>query len=160
MSNNLVAIHKTGGTVVKGVLEWDTGANDGFPTCPLPHLLKIKEEGSAQTAEVKMSQAKAIFFIKNFEAADLSPDEVKFFGDVPVTDLWVRVHFADGEILEGQTNNDARLLVDSGLWLKPFDSTVNNVFIYVPKSSVVEFHVMGVAGHRPDLVSEETASRV
>ena len=159
MSNNLIAVHKTGGIVIKRVLEWEPRADDGFPTASLPHVLKIKEETSAQTAEIKMSQAKAIFFVKNFEA-DLSPDEVKFFGDVPVTDLWVRVHFADGEVLEGQTNNDVRLLVDSGLWLKPFDSTVNNVLIYVPKSSVVEFHVMGVVGHRPEPTMEETAREI
>ena len=51
-------------------------------------------------------------------------------------------------VVEGRTENDARLLFDSGIWLRPFDSTGNNILVYVPKSSVVEFHVMGVAVHR------------
>src|SRR5271165_4185380 len=62
----------------------------------------------------------------------------------------IRIRFPDGEVLEGRTENDARLPFDAGIWLRPFDSTGNNVLVYVPKSSVVEFHVMGVAIHRAE----------
>jgi len=90
---------------------------------------------------------KAVFFVKRHEGAH-DHEEVKFFSDVAATDLWIRVKFADGEVLEGQAQNDMRLLVDPGIWLRPFDSTGNNVLVYVPKCSVAEFHVMGVAIHR------------
>jgi len=87
--------------------------------------------------------------VKQHEGA-FDHDEVKFFSDMAATDLWIRIRFADGEVLEGQTHNDTRLLLDPGIWLRPFDSTGNNILVYVPKSSVVEFHVMGVAIHRAE----------
>jgi hypothetical protein len=57
---------------------------------------------------------------------------MKFFSDITATDLWIRIRFADGEVLEGQTQNDTRLLVDPGVWLRPFDSTGNKSWFMSP----------------------------
>jgi len=132
---------------VKGLLEWDEADGLGIPVSPLPQGLHIRGETSGECWLVQLSEAKAVFFVKQREGI-LDHDEVKFFADLVATDLWVRIRFADGEVLEGQTRNDTRLLLEPGVWLRPFDSTGNNVLVYVPKSSVVEFHVMGVALHQ------------
>ncbi len=148
IQSDLVVVHRVDGTLTRGILEWDAPADNLVPPAPLPEALHIRSENEGESALVQLSDMKAIFFVKRHEGT-LDHDEVKFFSDIAATDLWIRVRFADGEVLEGRTENNARLLFDSGVWLRPFDSTGNNVLVYVPKSSVVEFHVMGVAIHKP-----------
>ncbi len=155
-SSELVVVHRRNGTLVKGTLDLDRPGDHIIPPAPLPEAIHIRGELSRESALIHVSEAKAVFFVKHHEGA-LDHDEVKFFSDVAATDLWIRIRFADGEVLEGQTHNDTRLLLDCGIWLRPFDSTGNNVLVYVPKSSVVEFHVMGVAIHRSgDVASPAT----
>ena len=88
-----------------------------------------------------------MFFVKQHEGNE-DHEEVRFFSEIAATDVLIRVRFSDGEVIEGQAKNDRRLLVDAGVWLKPLDTTSNNILIYVPKSAVAEFHVMGVTIHR------------
>jgi hypothetical protein len=150
--NELVVVHRTDGSLSRGILEWDTNASQVVPPAPLPEALHIRCDNQAESSLVQVADTKAIFFVKRHEGT-LDHDEVKFFSDVAATDLWIRVRFADGEVLEGRTENDVRLLFDAGIWLRPFDSTGNNVLVYVHKSAVVEFHVMGVAVHRSPRVT-------
>ena len=155
-SSDLVVVHRTNGTLIKGLLEWDAVNNHVIPPSPLPDALHIRGEASGEYSTIQVSEAKAVFFVKQHEGA-IDHDEVKFFSDMAATDLWIRIRFADGEVLEGQTHNGTRLLLDPGIWLRPFDSTGNNTLVYVPKSSVVEFHVMGVAIHRSEHGAAATA---
>ena len=148
VSTELVVVHKVGGALIKGLLEWDVDTGHVVPPSVLPQVLRVRSETSGERLLIEATEAKAVFFVKRHEGS-LDHDEVKFFSDMAATDLWIRIRFADGEVLEGQTQNDTRLLLDPGVWLRPFDSTGNNVLVYVPKSSVVEFHVMGVAIPRP-----------
>lgn len=148
MQNDLVVLHRIDGTLRRGILEWETPRESLVPPAPLPEALHIRGENEGESRIVQLSEMKAIFFVKRHEGI-VDHDEVKFFSDIPATDLWIRVEFADGEKLEGRTENNTRLLFDSGVWLRPFDSTGNNVLVYVPKSSVVKFHVMGVAVPKP-----------
>jgi hypothetical protein len=147
IQTELVVVHRMDGTLRRGILEWDTPTQQIIPLASLPDVLHVRCDNQAESSLVQASDMKAIFFVKRHEGA-LDHDEVKFFSDIEATDLWIRVRFADGEILEGRTQNNARLLFDSGVWLRPFDSTGNNILVYVPKSSIVEFNVMGVAVHR------------
>ena len=147
ISNELVVVHTTNGTLIKGILDWDAVVDHVTLPPPLPESLQIRVAASDECSTIQMSDAKAVFFVKQHDGA-LDHDEVKFFSDMAATDLWIRIRFADGEVLEGQAHNDTRLLLDPGIWLRPFDSTGNNILVYVPKFSVVEFHVMGVAIHK------------
>ena len=148
VAGELVVVHRTDGTLAKGILQWNSAGQPLLPPSPLPGVLHLQDEASGECVLIPVSETKAVFLVKKHAGA-YEHDEVKFFSDVAATDLWIRVKFADGEVLEGQAQNDMRLLVDPGIWLRPFDSTGNNVLVYVPKSSVVEFHVMGVAIPRP-----------
>ncbi len=147
-SSELVVVHRVDGTLVKGLLQCDANRTDVVPLLPLPQTMHVRSETSSESFLIRAFETKAVFFVKRHEGA-LDHEEVKFFTDIAATDLWIRIRFADGEVLEGQTQNNTRLLLDPGVWLRPFDSTGNNVLVYVPKSSVAEFHVMGVAIHRP-----------
>ena len=159
ISNELVVVHTTTGVLIKGLLDWDAVIDHVAALPPLPESLQIRVAATAECSTVQISEAKAVFFVKQHEGV-LDHDEVKFFSDIPATDLWIRIRFADGELLEGQTHNDTRLLLDPGIWLRPFDSTGNNRLVYVPKSSVVEFHLMGVAIHRAEEAAAAAAAAV
>jgi hypothetical protein len=157
VSGELVVVHRRNGTLIKGLLEWEAVTNHVIPPSHLPEALHIRGEAAGESSTIQLSEAKAVFFVKHHEGA-LDHHEVKFFSNMAATDLWVRIRFADGEVLEGQTHNGTRLLLDPGIWLRPFDSTGNNTLVYVPKSSVVEFHVMGVAIHRAEKVGAAGAA--
>jgi Family of unknown function (DUF6982) len=147
ISDRLVVVHKTDGTLIKGSLECDAGVAPAKPSSPLPGILHVRGEASGECFLIQTSETKAVFFVKSYEG-NPDYDGVKFFSGIPAADLWVRIQFPDGEVLEGQMENSRRILVDSGVWVRPLDGSDNNVLVYVPKSSAVEFHVMGLAIHR------------
>lgn len=98
-------------------------------------------------SNVDLADVKAVFFVRTREGnGDYS--EVKFFADETVSELWVRVQLVDGESLEGRVDNSRSLLFEPGFWLRPTDCLANNMIVYVPKSSVADFHVMGFAATR------------
>lgn len=141
---DLVVVHVSGGSLIKGVLQWEDHTGPDRNPDSLPDILNVKLTPSDLTS-IPLADAKAVFFVKRPEG-NFDHDEVKFFADVQApTDLWIRITFGDGEVMEGRTENTPSLLLEPGIWLRPFDSTGNNVLVYVPKCSVVDFHVMGVS---------------
>lgn len=147
ISSDLVVVHKADGTLIKGRLEGNADSTKVIPSVALPDVLHVRSETPGECFLIQTSDTKAVFFVKRHEGTP-DHDEVKFFSDVAATDLWVRIQFADGEVIEGQMENNRRLLVDPGVWLRPFDGTSNNILVYVAKSALVEFHVMAVAVNR------------
>lgn len=143
----LVVVHKKDGTLVKGVLQWHDAYLHGGPLPQLRDDLHIQPETKSESVTVRLDEVKAIFFVRTHEGY-VGYDEVKFFADRVASELWVRVQLFDGETLEGRTENSARMLVEPGFWLRPTDCTANNVLVYVPKASAVEFHVMGFVAAR------------
>ena len=139
---NLVVVHTASG-LTKGTLEWHARLECEIPPTPLPDELHIKCASSGEDKIIPVCETKAVFFVKN-QKGNQEYDEVKFFAGVTPDYLWVRVQFADGEVLEGRAENSLRLLFDPGIWLQPLDIITNNVLVYIPKSSVVDFHIMGV----------------
>ncbi len=154
----LVVVHRIDGTLSRGMLEWNTATGQVVPPGPLEDAVRFRSDSQSESSLLHVAETKAIFFVKRHAGAR-EHEEVKFFSNIEATDLWIRVRFADGEVLEGRTENNARLLFDSGIWLRPFDSTGNNVLVYVPKSSLVGFHIMGVAVQRPHRDATEATSR-
>ena len=143
-ATDLVVVHRVGGHLTKGTLEWETVSQSVIPPTPLPDVLRIKCGSSTEDKVVSLGEAKAVFFVKTHEG-DNEHEEVKFFQDVTANYVWARIQFADGEVLEGRAENSPRLLFDPGIWLQPFDMTGNNSLVYIPKSSIIDFHILGVA---------------
>ena len=143
-ATDLVVVHSVGGNLTKGTLEWETVSESVIPPTPLPDVLHIKCSGSTEEKVVPLSDTKAVFLVKTHEG-DNEHEEVKFFETVTPNHVWARIQFADGEVLEGRAENSPRLLFDPGIWLQPFDMTGNNSLVYIPKSSIIDFHILGVA---------------
>lgn len=101
----------------------------------------ISRQGKEQAFST--SDIKAIFFVKEFKG-DAEYTEVKFLRkETPPLWLWVRLRFCDGEIMEGKVKNDMELLASPGFYLWPSDEESNNERVFVFKTAVDDFFVIG-----------------
>ncbi|MGH9426731.1 MAG: DUF6982 domain-containing protein, partial [Terriglobia bacterium] len=93
---------------------------------------------------VPKSDIKALFFVRKF-SGNKEYSEVKFFESQPRIDgLWVRVYFFDDEAIEGIVANSINFLIEDGFYLKPPDPNSNNRLMYIVKSALKDFTVLGV----------------
>ncbi len=110
----------------------------------LPGEITIRVVESGELLRLPVEGLKALFFVKSFEGRS-EYREVKFFDrNPPIKGLWVRVQFFDNESLEGIVRNSIDFLVKPGFFLKPPDPASNNAVLYVVKSSLADFRVLGV----------------
>lgn len=113
------------------------------PQYPL-HSIRLKLLGSDEVQEVATSNAKAIFFVKTFDG-DLKHRALHFHENAPIMQgLWVRVRFHDAEVIEGIISNTHDHVLGDGFFMMPTDPNGNNKLIYVLKSHLKDFHVLGI----------------
>jgi len=99
--------------------------------------------GSPQ--EVRPSEIKAIFFVKSFEGSP-NYSEFKVFTNRPNgRGVWIRVHFRDGEVMEGVTPNSLSTYFNPVFYLTPPDPASNNQTVLISKQSLREMQVLGLA---------------
>jgi hypothetical protein len=102
-------------------------------------IAKTDEERS-----IAVHSAKGIFFVKDFDGNPDQPN-IRFHDDSkPAGYLWVRVTFKDGEVLEGMIDNTYDFIAAKGIWITPSDPTSNNWLVYVLKSHLNGFEVLGM----------------
>lgn len=142
-----VVAHAKDGRLFKGFL--DNGVDDlpsgaGVPRpANLPEQLHIRSI-DGKTHSVALTELKAIFFVKSFDGSK-QYTETKFFNAHPVLEgIWARLHFNDNETIEGVIYNSLHFLTSEGFFLKPPDPQSNNQMMYVLKSSLRDFRIMGV----------------
>lgn len=139
---------QTGGQVFKGYLEsqkWEEleGLLVQGPR-RLPDVLRVRGAEDDVFREIPLKGVKAVFFVKSFEGQG-TRNYLKFFSNAPmVHGIWVQLQFRDGEIMEGIILNGMHHLVEPGFFLHPTDPDGNNKLIYVLKSSLTDFRVLGV----------------
>ena len=141
---DLVVAHMRDGRVIKGVLQLTGSSEDKGSLSHLPDVLHIQQETEAESCAIHVAESKAVFFVRTHEG-EREYEDVKFFSGETPSKMWVQVRLPDGEVLEGYTANDVSLLLGTGFWVWPADKLSNNTMIYVPKSSAVEFWVLGLA---------------
>ena len=124
---------------------------EGYVT-PNAYLHRNGIEVLARTAEsvfVPYSQLRCVYFVREF-GKDLEQTQRKLFATRPkLGGLWVRMEFLDGEEMEGVIPNDLRIMDQHGITLTPPDSKGNTQRVFVPRSALEKFVVLGVIG-RPD----------
>ena len=97
-----------------------------------------------EPGKLDLSQAKALYFVKTFEGDD-KREKIRFYANGPeVGLLWVEVQFLDGEVEEGAIHNSIHHLVQNGFFLHPSDPESNNRLLYVNKSAIARYRVLGV----------------
>jgi hypothetical protein len=138
-----VILRKLNGEVLKGYIE-------GTPDLLTADQLTI-ESLTEQKIQISKRDVKALFFVRKF-SGDKEYSEVKFFESQPKIDgLWVRLHFLDSESIEGIVANTIKFLVEDGFYLKPPDPNSNNRLMFVVKSALVDFTVLGVQYSKGDI---------
>jgi hypothetical protein len=113
------------------------------PSLADPQIALCSAE-SHQSISVPLDSLKAVFFVKTFDGRK-DYQEVKFFAkNPPIGGLWVRIQFYDRECLEGVVENSFGYLIEPGFFMKPPDMQSNNDILYVIKSSLSDFRILGV----------------
>lgn|SRR5262245_2260499 len=138
MEKRKVIIRKLNGEILKGYTEKSLDLVNGKDRdiC----VTSLTEE----LLTVPKSELKALFFVRKF-SGNKEYSEVKFFESQPRIDgLWVRVYFLDSEAIEGIVANSIGFLIEDGFYLKPPDPNGNNRLMYVVKSALKDFTVLGV----------------
>lgn len=134
--------------VVKGFLEAQrVDTLDAFlltATNEMPPFLRIRRLGVDAVEEIPTEQAKAVFYVKDFDGDPEHRDLNFYKGAAFVHGAWIRVEFLDGEVMEGIVHNTIHFLVDPGFFIRPTDPKSNNRLVYVLKKWLRDCRVLGL----------------
>jgi hypothetical protein len=95
--------------------------------------------------EVPLEKVRAIYFVRDLQE-DMEIERKSFLSRPKLDGLWVKLRFRDGESLEGVIPNDLLGLQENGLQMTPPDFHSNTDRIFVPRTALTEFTVLGVVG--------------
>ena len=141
-----VVVHHADG-IIKGYLHSDHFQSPEQvlvrPSESLPDALSLLDASGIRRS-IDLQQAKAVFFVREFEG-DTERKDLHFHQHSPTNNaVWVRLEFQDGEELEGLVHNSISHVNQSGFFLLPTDPGSNNRLVYVLKSALASFCVLGV----------------
>lgn len=141
-----VVAHLADGSLIKGFLR-DAPSIDPLSASlsanSLPNRIALELPTGGKKV-IEISNAKALFFVKTLEGRT-DYVEIKFFERNPqIAGLWVKIQFRDGEVTEGIVHNSLPFVSDAGFFLRPPDPHSNNRVVYVVKSFLSDFRVLGI----------------
>jgi hypothetical protein len=141
-----VVVQRSDGAI-KGFAEkahWTTSNGTLTPESQCRNNIRLTRLDSGKTEDVGLGDVKAVFFVHDF-AGTTERRDLRFHDHLPATQcLWVRVRFDDGETIEGLINNSQEFVLGDGFLMAPTDTLGNNWLIYVRKSKVMGFEVLGL----------------
>ena len=140
-SRQRVVVRYADGRVLRGFV---AGRKETALSDTLPESLKVKDS-NGKSVKVGASEIKAIFFVKSFEG---NPDytEFKVFSSRPTgKGVWMRIHFKDGEVIEGVAPNCVETYSKPVFYIMPPDPGSNNQRVLVSKHYLKEMQVLGLA---------------
>jgi hypothetical protein len=100
---------------------------------------------SGKVIQIDLTEIKTVDFVRDF--ADSGGPSRKTFATRPRTEgLWVRLKFADNDVIEGMIPNDLRQISAEGFLITPPDTRANIQRLFVPRSALTEVTVLAVIG--------------
>jgi len=143
-----VVVHLRNGDLLKGYTDALPGTDLGtlLDHEPVSIALEVpvRLSDTGELTVVPLNAVKALYFVRTFEGSK-EYKEIKFFeGHPTIAGLWVRMKFQDNELTEGVVRNSLHYVMNPGFLLKPPDPISNNELVYVVKSSLRAFEVLGV----------------
>jgi hypothetical protein len=100
---------------------------------------------SGKVIYIDLREVKGVYFVRDF--GDTESLGRKTFTTRPRSEgLWVRIEFADNDVLEGLLPNDLTLLTGEGYLIIPPDTRSNTQRIFVPRSALSSLTVLAVIG--------------
>lgn len=112
--------------------------------------------------EIPLGRVRSIYFVREF-SDDFEPERKAFLSRPKLDGLWVRLRYTDGDTLEGVVPNDLLTLLDNGIQITPPDLNSTTDRIFIPRSALAEFTVLGVVGiarRKPAAAAAASQSRL
>jgi hypothetical protein len=100
---------------------------------------------SGAVVTIPYEDVKAVCFVKDFETVPVWKENRAFSNRPKLEGLWIRLHFRDGDTLEGIIANDLLLMEEHGLSVAPPDAGFQNR-VFIPRQAVSRIQVLGVVG--------------
>lgn len=126
--------------IVKGYVVRPGAEED--PSQRRPGVIRVRRlDGILE--EVALTQTQGVYFVKEFEE-DSNHSNLLFYNLPPMERLWARLTFKDGQVIEGMIENGAHVVLNPGFLVTPTDPTGNNSLIFVMKSQLKDFKVLGL----------------
>ncbi len=122
---------------------------DGAHTQGLTSI-RLRRQNSGEVEDIALTNIKAVFFVKDFSGQTSHVDLLFHNRMPPMECLWIRIRFDDGETIEGIIHNSLDHIVGPGFFMAPADPIGNNWLIYVSKSRLTGFEILGL---RPQVKS-------
>jgi hypothetical protein len=101
---------------------------------------------AGSVVEVSYAEVKAVCFVRDFEGGETWRQHRAFLTRPKSAGLWVRLHFRDGDSIEGVIANNLMQLEAAGFSIVPPDPTFHNQRIFVPRAALADVQVLGVIG--------------
>lgn len=91
-----------------------------------------------------LEQLKGIFFVRDYDGNRNYLENKILTADPERKGLRVRIRFEDNESMEGVVENSVEIVQARGFFFWPADAKANNELIFVVKSALLGFRVLGV----------------
>ena len=126
----------------------------------LPEGLELLSQ-SGSVSIVPYDEVKLVCFVRDFQQGE-PRKELRLFTTRPKMEgLWLRMHFRDGDAMDGILPNNLLQLEPYGFSVIPPDPGFQNQRIFVPKAALSRTQVLGVVGsplrapRKPEPVTKE-----
>jgi len=133
MIQNKIVVRYLDGHLVKGF------TNDFLPNKDLFHLIPMDAPPGTKPLDVRISELKAVFFVKEFGGNPGYKDKQEFDPSKPVMGRKIQVTFKDGEIMLGTTQGYQPNR--PGFFIVPADaqSNIERCFVVTAATQEVKF---------------------
>ena len=95
---------------------------------------------------VPYAEVKVVYFVRDFESGEPSPEHRVFNTRPKISGVWVRMHFRDGELMDGILANNLLQLEPYGFTVVPPNPSSSNQRVFVPRAALAALQVLGVVG--------------
>ena len=104
----------------------------------------LSPEGTVQA--IPYDEVKTVSFVRDLQVIGPSREK-RLFSTRPRTEgLWIRMHFRDGDYLDGLLPNNLLQLDPYGFTVVPPDASSSNQKVFIPRSALTDIKVLGVIG--------------
>ena len=101
---------------------------------------------SGSVATIPYGDVRFVCFVRDFDQGEPRRELRTFTTRPKTTGLWLRLHFRDGEIMDGIMSNNLLQVEPHGFSFIPPDPGYQNQKVFVPRAALATIQVLGVVG--------------
>ena len=101
---------------------------------------------SGERTVVPYNDMKILYFVGDLRGGETRIERRTFVSRPKLAGLWIRLHFRDGDLIEGVLPNDFLALEAHGFTITPPDWSIHHRKVFVPRAALIRAEVLGVVG--------------